>query len=77
MFTGRVRHFNDKLGFGFIRAENGLDYFFHFSSLLIDGYKTTAAGDQVTFEVGEGKKGPVAQGIMIVKPAVSAEQVGN
>ena len=37
---GKVKMFNKEKGYGFIRAEDGKDVFFHHSSILMDGYKT-------------------------------------
>ena len=58
MPTGRVKWFNNAKGFGFILSEdNSEDYFVHYSSILMDGYKTLKAGQLVSFELIEGPKG--------------------
>lgn len=66
MANGVVKWFNDQKGYGFIEQENGEDLFVHYSSVQGDGFRTLAEGDEVTFEVGEGQKGPAAQNVMKV-----------
>ena len=58
MATGTVKFFNAEKGFGFISREGGEDVFVHFSQIQTNGYKTLEDGQQVEFEVGEGRKGP-------------------
>ncbi|MFT5833213.1 MAG: CspA family cold shock protein [Cognaticolwellia sp.] len=54
MPKGTVKFFNESKGFGFITQENsGDDLFVHVTGLLDD----IREGDEVTFEVTEGKKG--------------------
>ena len=61
MPQGTVKWFNADKGYGFITpAEGGEDLFVHFSAIQIDGYKTLDDGQQVSFEVGQGQKGPQA-----------------
>ena len=60
MGNGTVKWFNNKKGFGFIQQEDGPDLFVHFSSINTDGFKTLNEGDQVTFEVEDGERGPKA-----------------
>lgn len=56
--TGVVKWFNNAKGFGFIEPESGGDdIFVHYSEIRIDGYKTLARGQTVTFETKEGPKG--------------------
>ncbi|MBV1876103.1 MAG: cold shock domain-containing protein CspD [Pseudomonadales bacterium] len=58
MPTGRVKWFNNAKGYGFILPEGGNeDYFAHYSSIVMDGYKTLKAGQLVTFDILEGPKG--------------------
>ncbi|MBW2056767.1 MAG: cold shock domain-containing protein [Deltaproteobacteria bacterium] len=65
MPKGRVKWFNEKKGFGFISQEDGDDLFVHFSSIQQDGYKVLYEGDEVRFNIAEGRKGP--QAIDVVK----------
>ena len=46
------------------RARGGDDVFVHFSNIVGDGYKTLDEGQEVEFEIGEGRKGPEAQNVM-------------
>jgi CspA family cold shock protein len=58
MPTGRVKWFNNAKGYGFILSkEGGDDYFAHYSSIQMEGYKTLKAGQLVEFEILEGDKG--------------------
>jgi len=61
--NGIVKWFNDRKGFGFIQQENDEDIFVHYSSINMSGYKSLAEGEQVTFEVEEGDRGPVAKNV--------------
>ena len=62
MSEGKVKWFDGKKGYGFVSdsASTGTDYFVHFSEIQSDGFKTLEEGQKVTFEIGEGKQGPVA-----------------
>jgi CspA family cold shock protein len=63
MAEGTVKWFNDRKGFGFIEREGDEDVFVHHSAINGAGFKTLAEGDQVTFEVEEGTKGPSAKNV--------------
>ncbi len=60
MITGTVKFFNDTKGFGFISRDGGDDVFVHFSNINSEGRKTLVENQEVSFEVGQGKKGPEA-----------------
>ena len=60
---GTVKWFSDKKGYGFISQENGQDIFVHFSSIDGSGFKTLAEGQNVSFDVEEGERGPVAKNV--------------
>ena len=60
MATGKVKWFNDAKGYGFIETEDGTDVFVHHSDIQSDGYRSLAEGDDVTFEISQGDKGPRA-----------------
>ena len=61
---GTVKWFNESKGYGFITPEDGgADLFVHFSEIQGEGYKTLREGDEVTFEEGQGQKGPQAKNV--------------
>jgi CspA family cold shock protein len=62
--TGKVKFFNDSKGFGFIEQENGPDVFVHFSAIQADGFKSLSEGQEVTFTVTDGQKGPQAENVV-------------
>ena len=64
MNVGKVKWFDGKKGYGFVaETSTDTDYFVHFSEIQSDGYKTLEEGQNVTFEIGEGKQGPVAKNV--------------
>jgi len=65
MAEGTIKRLTDK-GFGFIETGNGKDLFFHHTSLEGITFEELREGDKVTFNTGEGPKGPRAEN---VKPA--------
>lgn len=54
---GKVIKFNKDKGYGFIKAEDGDDIFFHYSALIMDGYKTIDAEQEVEFDVEQSDRG--------------------
>ena len=64
--TGTVKWFNSEKGFGFITAEDGKDVFAHFSQIKSNGYKSLDEGQKVSFDVGQGQKGPQAENITVI-----------
>ena len=67
LITGVVKWFNDEKGFGFIQ-QNGeeKDIFVHYKSINSAGRKTLHEGQEVTFEITDGKKGPQAENVTAV-----------
>jgi CspA family cold shock protein len=61
---GKVKWFNDAKGFGFIEQENDdKDVFVHFSAIQDGGFKTLREGDEVSFDIVDGPKGPQAANV--------------
>ncbi len=60
MAKGIVKWFSETKGYGFIEQEDGPDVFVHHSGINSDGFRTLNEGDQVTFDIEEGRKGPAA-----------------
>jgi cold shock protein len=65
MANGTVKWFNNQKGFGFIEQESGPDVFVHHSSINANGFKSLNEGDQVTFDIEQGKKGPSAVNVTV------------
>ena len=58
---GIVKFFNRTKNFGFITPEDGSkDVFVHGTNVIGE---SIADGDTVTFEIGEGRKGPEAKDV--------------
>jgi cold shock protein len=64
MATGTVKWFSAEKGYGFITPQDGsADVFVHFSAIAGEGYKDLAEGQQVSYEVSQGQKGPQASDV--------------
>lgn len=58
MRTGTVKWLNDSKGFGFMAPEDGGgNVFVHFSAIQGNGFKSLPAGQKVSFDVEQGRKG--------------------
>ncbi|MEU8542907.1 cold-shock protein [Streptomyces sp. NPDC048717] len=65
MASGTVKWFNAEKGFGFIQQDGGgPDVFAHYSNISGNGYRELQEGEQVTFDVTQGQKGPQAENIV-------------
>ena len=62
---GKVKWFSDEKGYGFITPDDGgKDLFVHHSEIKMEGFRKLEEGQSVTFEVGQGKKGPCATNVV-------------
>ena len=64
--TGIVKWFNEEKGYGFLERESGKDVFVHFSAINGTGRRSLYEGQEVSFEVTDGQKGPQAQNVTVV-----------
>jgi len=66
---GTVKWFNNEKGFGFIQQENGdKDLFVHYRQVNSNGYDRVSLdeGQKVSYEIGQGQKGPQAENVTIL-----------
>lgn len=64
MAQGTVKWFSQEKGYGFITPDDGgEDLFVHYSSIEGGGFRSLEEGEKVTYEVGQGRKGPQAQNV--------------
>ena len=59
-----TRLISDK-GFGFVQAEDGTEYFFHQSACADARFDELREGQALTFDKGQGPKGPRAENIRL------------
>lgn len=62
--TGTIKRLNSK-GFGFIAANDGNEYFFHSSACSDTRFEELREGQSVTFERGQGPKGPRGENVRV------------
>ncbi len=65
MAEGKIKRVTTK-GFGFIEDGTGTDMFFHSSSLEGVSFEELQEGQRVSFNVGQGPKGPRAENVRLV-----------
>ena len=63
---GTIKRLTDK-GFGFIAASDGSEYFFHQSACAGTRFDELREGQSVTFERGQGPKGPRAENVRVAQ----------
>ncbi|MFZ2487172.1 MAG: cold-shock protein [Anaerolineae bacterium] len=63
---GTVKWFNASKGYGFIARSNGQDVFVHHTEIQSEGYRTLNEGQQVEFDVEQGRKGLQASRVIAI-----------
>ena len=61
--SGTIKRIVSDKGFGFVAAEDGTEYFFHNSAVQGGQFNQLREGQSVTFEKGQGPKGPQADNV--------------
>ncbi|ALZ87623.1 cold-shock protein CspD [Aerococcus urinaeequi] len=64
MEQGKVKWFNAEKGFGFIERDGADDVFVHFTAIQGDGFKSLEEGQEVSFEIEDGNRGPQAANVV-------------
>ena len=65
MAEGTIKRLTDR-GFGFIETGDGTDMFFHMSNVEGTTFEQLQEGNRVSFEIGEGPKGPRAEKVQVI-----------
>ncbi len=62
MPKGVIKFFNESRGYGFIEqgAPEQVQVFVHHTQIADDGYRTLKEGEEVEFDIREGRRGPEA-----------------
>lgn len=63
MVKGTVKWFNREKGYGFITSETGEEVFVHHTAIIQQGFRALDQGDEVTFDIVKGNKGPQASNV--------------
>ncbi|KIL95626.1 cold-shock protein [Fusarium avenaceum] len=64
--NGSVKWFNDEKGYGFISQDDGgEDLFVHFRAIEGSGFAALKEGQNVTYEIAQGQKGPQADKVRV------------
>jgi CspA family cold shock protein len=61
--NGTIKRLVNDKGFGFVAASDGNEYFFHQSAC--EQFDSLREGQNVTFDAGQGPKGPRAENVRV------------
>jgi len=63
--NGTVKRVVSDKGFGFVLGQDGREYFFHQSACVGFQFDSVREGQPITFEAGQGPKGPRAENVKL------------
>ena len=63
--NGTIKRLVNDKGFGFVAAADGNEYFFHQSACAAGDFDQLREGQSVTFNTGQGPKGPRAENVRV------------
>jgi len=76
VMKGEVIWFNNNLGFGFCKPEDGgKDLFVHYTNIVAEpgAFKTLTAGQKVSFTLGTNNTGPQAENVVVLEEPMNEE----
>lgn len=74
---GKVKWFSSEKGYGFIVQDDGPDLFVHYSAIKGSGFRTLNEGDEVEFEIIEGRKGKQASEVEVLASASPPDSIDS
>ncbi|HYX09886.1 MAG TPA: cold-shock protein [Bacteroidales bacterium] len=64
---GKVKWFDSAKGYGFIQTDEGNDVFVHYTGIAKEGFRGLDEGQNVSFEITDGKRGPQATSVTVIE----------
>lgn len=68
-----TKWYDRKKGFGIVKTKDNREFFVHYASILMDGYRYLESNDLVEFEVGIGHKG--CERAVNVRPILTRQMI--